>query len=242
MRALNCNEKNLVIRVIGWACFCLAVSSVSLVASAQDEALDSRVAKEFSISSARVLDLDFIQTERGVEADIMINGQQLTVEMQPHSVRSSNFVLLEQIEDGSLVERVADDPRTLVGTLRGNKGSRVVGSMLAQGLAAKIVMGDGHVMFMEPIATKLNTPEFAGKHVLYSSSDTLPHAGTCGINGSPLHQFERVRIEGEKASRRNASPTVSAGTAPGIQIAELALDADFEYLSLIHISEPTRPY
>ena len=62
----------------------------------------------------------------------MINGQQLTVEMQPHSVRS-NFVLLEQIEDGSLVERVADDPRTLVGTLRGNKGSRVVGSMLLKG-------------------------------------------------------------------------------------------------------------
>ena len=228
-----CAARNLILRAIAWICLC----SIGLVASAQDASIDSRVAQEFAVSKARVLDLEFHPTQRGaVEAEIMINGQQLMIEMHSHSVRSSNFVLLEQIDDGSLVERVADSPRTVLGTLKGNKGSRIIGCLLDEGLAAKIVMRNGQVMFIEPIGTKLKDPEFAGRHILYRSDDTLPHAGKCGIEGAPLHRFENVRIANQRSSRfrRPSTPPVSNGTTPGgggIQVAELAVDADFEYFS-----------
>ena len=151
--------KSFVLRVISLECLCLIVLSFGFVASAQNEGLDSRVAQEFSITNAQVVDLDFIQTQQGiVEADIEIDGQQLTIEVQAHSVRSNNFVLMEQIEDGSLVERIAAPSRTCVGTLKGIKGSRVVGCMLDQGLAAKIVMGDGHVTVSYTHLTLPTTP------------------------------------------------------------------------------------
>ena len=232
-----CMARILVVRTLVWVCVCSTISLLGIVSNAQELSLDTRVAQEYSISKGQLHDLEFRPTERGViEADITINGQQLTIEMHSHSVRSSNFVLLEQIEDGSLVERVPDAPRTVLGTLRGNKGSRVIGCLLDEGLAAKIILRDGQVMFVEPVEAKLKEPEFAGRHVVYRSRDTLPHAGKCGVHGAPLHRFENVRIANEKNSRirRVTGPPVSAGNGQGggvIQVAELALDADFEYFS-----------
>ena len=229
--------KILVLRAIAWACFC-SLWSTGIFASAQDrEVVDSKVAREFSISKARVIDLELTPTLRGVvEADIVIDGQDLTFEMCPRSLRKSNFVLLEQMDDGSLIERAADAPRTVVGTLRGSKGSRVIGSIFDEGLAAKIVMGDGRVMFIEPVETKVNDPKFKGKHILYRSDDTLPHAGRCGIEGAPLHRFEDIRIANERSNRLGirSSPPENSGLGNGgggVQLAELAVDADFEYFS-----------
>ena len=208
---------------------------------AQTEKFDFQVAEEFGLSDGQILELDFVTNQRQVTtADIVVGGEEYEFELHPHSVRSSNFVLREQLADGSYVERTPEPPLTVKGALRGNKGSRVVGSMIGGGLAAKIVMADGQVFFLEPISSKIDDEQFNRKHVLYQSRDTKPHPGFCGVGGE-LKSIESVRFANERKERiaqlSNASgkndgdgPSPNGGSS-GIQIAELAVDADFEYFN-----------
>ena len=204
--------------------------------AAQSGKLDLQVASEFGISKGQIVDLDFSDVPRqGIIADIVLDGTEYTFELHPNSVRGENFVLKEQLADGSYAIRVPEAPRTVKGALRGSKGSRVAGAMLDEGLAAKIVMGDGKVIYIEPITSKIKDPAFDGKHVLYRTADTKPHAGLCGV-GNNLQRFEEMRFANENRDRvrrlaNGGGEGRGSGDGGGIQIAELGVDADFEYFS-----------
>ena len=216
--------------------FTMLLPNASL--TAQSDAIDSRVASEFGISKGQIVELEFAEIPRqGIVADIVLNGNEYTFELHPNSVRSENFVLKEQLADGTYAVRDPEPPQTVKGALRGSKGSRVAGAMTDEGLAAKIVMGDGQVLYIEPIASKIKGDEFERKHVLYRTADTKPHAGLCGV-GNNLQRFESVRMANDQQNRirrltgRSGGGTEGgSGDGGGIQVAELGVDADFEYFS-----------
>ena len=202
---------------------------------AQTEKIDSRVLQEFGITNGQVHELQFNRDKRDVvTADIVLGGEELTFELHQHSLRTETFVLKEQLADGTLVDSIPGAPRTIKGALRGDKGSRVVGSMFDSGLVAKIVMADGQVFYMEPISSRIDDPAFEAMHVLYRSADTKPSAGVCAVDGAPLLRFENVRLANELKSRLNTpadDTPLSLGGGSGIQTAELGVDADFEYFT-----------
>ena len=212
------------------AAMLIAASLSCSTANGQVDVSDIDVQSAFSISKGQVVQLNLDRTPgRPVVASIEINDEQYVLELFPHSVRSENFVLREQLADGSF--RVADPGpvRTMRGQLRGSKGSRVVGSMLDVGFSGKVVMGNGSVVFVEPLASQMNIDADRGLHVIYRSVDVNAHPGKCGVGNGPLHNFETIRIGNE---RRNSLQDPSANPAfggGGFAVAELAVDADFEY-------------
>ncbi len=156
---------------------------------------------------------------------VPIEGIKYTLDLSPFSVRADDFVFMVQLPDGSYVEKDPGVARTLNGNLRGIDGSSVVGSMLETGLAAQIVLPDGREFFIEPLASKLANRDVS-QHVVYLKSNTKPHHGRCGVvakgNGRSFH------LEG----------TITGATFP--RVAQIAIDADFEYFTRWGTDQATR--
>lgn len=221
---------NKLLVILVCAATCLMQHSIAV---AQTDKLDSRIAKQFTLTDGEVVDLEFVQGPHDITfVEIIIDGEEYTLELHPYSVRSDNFILKEQLADGSLLDRIPGPVRTVKGALQEDKGSQVYGSLLDEGLHAKIVMTNGRTLFIEPVSSKIDEVEFAGRHVVYRPTDTMPHPGKCGMVGGNLHSFEGVRIANERRRRHNGGgPAYPRGGSGGIQVAEVAVDADFEYFS-----------
>ena len=215
-------------------------------ASAQFEQLPTEIVDAFQVTRGQLVELDLDTTPgQVVREPVNINGTDYSFELFPNSIRSPKYILREEVAPGQFVNRVPEAPRTLSGSLIGSKGSRVAGSMLDDGLSAKMVMGDGEVMFIEPLVSKMKaiagTPQ-ANMHLIYKPTDTVPQPGTCGVPGRGQHLFEAVRqanlrqaeLRRQDALRRNArdeAPEIAFGTGPEDLIAEIGIDADFEFFS-----------
>ena len=195
--------------------------------------LAETVAEAFSLSKAEVVSLDFGSSQIGETyvAEVTIEGIEYEFELHPYSIRSKNFVLKEQREDGTLVEVDPGPSRTYRGGLRGDKGSLVIGSITEQGLGAKIIMSDGEVFFVEPVSSQIEAVEDTSLHVVYRWNNVQAHPGKCGVGNGPLHGFEVARRNQRRIRDFRNSAGPQRGVIPGINVAELAVDADFEYFT-----------
>ena len=198
----------------------------------------------FGLEQAQFVTLNIDRTsEQRVTAEIMIEGVNYMLDLRPHSIRTDDFLLKVQLEDGSLVDAKAAPPKTVRGTLIGSEGSRVVGSVLENGVNAKLSMGDGRVYFVEPVISKFPNLEPA-THVIYQSSDVKPHDGRCGVasienaNPQPLtinnetgatnRDVNDLRTQTQTNSELTTEP--QAGGAPqSLIFTEIGVDADFEF-------------
>ena len=97
---------------------------------------------------------------------VPIEGQMMTLDLVPNSVRAANFKALAQIADGSLVEVDPGPSRTYRGTVVEVEGSVVAGSLLDDGLHARIVLPSGEEYWMEPIAS-IVPGALRGQHAIY---------------------------------------------------------------------------
>lgn len=81
-----------------------------------------------------------------------LSGSALTFQLQPFSVRSSDFQLLVQQPGGALVAQAAPAPKTVRGTVLELPGSLVAGTQLANGLYALVIDPNGPAFWVFPAA------------------------------------------------------------------------------------------
>ena len=116
------------------------------------------------------------------------------------------------------------------------RGSRLVGAILESGLSAKVDMGDGQRFFIEPVSSKVVNNRFPALHVVYRSSDARTHGCTCGLEDHPLGPSGNLVNELQSTQRKpkrqgSQQDGYPEGGLPSLQVAELAVDADFEYFT-----------
>lgn len=183
------------------------------------ELVSSEVVNELlNLTASTVVQWD-LTDEPGVPLTVAVPvaGQNYTVELQPHSVRSADYQLKVQIEDGSLVDAEPGAVRTLRGRVVEVPGSVVAGSLLESGLQAKIIFNDDLIYWVEPLAPHL-AGVAPGSHVVYNSLDVQCGNGTCGLAAVAERKIDPLTMGGR-----------GAPCGATFCVAELGIDADVDY-------------
>ncbi|MHC4448346.1 MAG: M12 family metallo-peptidase, partial [Planctomycetota bacterium] len=152
-------------------------------------------------------------------APVLLDGQWMTLELTPHSVRSANYEVLAQVPSGALVPMPPQPVRTMRGSVLEVPGSTVAASWLDDGLRALILIPGSDRYWLEPVAARV--PEAAPSlHVMYQDTDIIATAGECGVSDD---------LVGDVAEPLGGGG--AGGTACGSDpvVAELGCDADYEY-------------
>ena len=207
---------------------CLLIMTLSSVGFCQEPIkASSEILEAFGLSKAQVVQLDpnFVAGQPLIEP-VLIDGKEYVFELFPRSIRAATHILKEQLADGSFRFVDPGAPRTFKGSLRGSKGSRVVGSMTDHGFGGKIIMGDGLTMYIEPVMSRLGDPALEGTHVIYSALDTAPTDAVCGV-GLGRVPFDQVRRNNLRRQELEWGQT-ALGTG-GLSVCEVGVDADFEF-------------
>ncbi|MCH2132863.1 MAG: M12 family metallo-peptidase [Phycisphaerales bacterium] len=154
----------------------------------------------------------------GLSLEVDLDGRPHRVMLNLKSVRSAGYQLMEQRDDGELYEVEPGPVNTYRGSIVGQGGSRVAGSILENGLTVTIRMSDGSQWYMEPL---LNRVRGAGPdhYVVYPQAAIDSPLRTCGTT-----EFEHGVVP--ELAGHGTTPPVRGGT---LWEAELACDADFEY-------------
>ncbi len=164
-----------------------------------------------------------LEPGKPLAATISLDGQPYRLQLAPHSVRSPNYQLLVQGEDGEIRQADAGPVRTLRGSVAGVPNSSVTASMLEDGLHAMIQLDADTRYWLEPIVRFV--PDAFDDYVVYSDDDVLPHGGTCGLPDAAA--AEKKLPPGIIIDR----PQTQTQTRGSFCIAELACDADTEYFN-----------
>ena len=165
-----------------------------------------------------------------------------------YSVRSNNFLVYEQREDGELHAIPPPEIRTYRGFIAGIPGSMVSASLLHDGLYARIDLRDGSpVRVIQPRSSFDGGPTSAS-HVIYNSADVLPDYGY--VMAEPLlpegYQLDQSNPFGnsgsnapnnggnihDEGSHGHDGPSAQGGGTFGAradETVELACDADYRY-------------
>ena len=204
-----------------FALFLGIVTTLALaVGLSRPKTAEDDILPKLGLKSGELITID--QMGKG-EMAITMNGQDYIIDYAVLSNRSKNFKLKVQSANGELVEQNAPPANTIRGTLRGVVGSRVVGCVTEDGCCARIRFPAGEDCYLEPVSRSLDSPAFAGVHVVYSDDDVIASAGQCGTVTN--------LVDAKQQFERNLASAASAATVTSLQVCELALDADFEYFS-----------
>jgi hypothetical protein len=149
--------------------------------------------------------------------DIELGDLPFTLDLWKDSQRTPGYQLLEDTGGGNL--RVVDPGpvRTFRGTLVEDPGSVVAGSLLDDGLYAKIMLTSGDMYWIEPLVGRTPNASF-GDHALYHQDDVLSTPGLCGVDRLADGGPELGDPPGE---------SISGTGYPWV--AELGCDADFQF-------------
>ncbi|MFT4542853.1 MAG: hypothetical protein ACI841_004374 [Planctomycetota bacterium] len=151
-----------------------------------------------------------------VLVDVTIDNFDYQLQMHPHSVRTQNYQVLEQLSDGSLINVAPAPVRTYRGTMLGAPGSTVSGSIEDTGLYARIQM-NGTEWWIQPIAQHVPSAR-PSQHAIYKTSWVLPVSGMCGSDSLATN------VQNQDFGSFGAPSTHGI-----LNVAELACDTDFEY-------------
>ena len=154
--------------------------------------------------------------ERPISVEIPIENVTYTLEVEPYSIRADEYKVLMQNDEGELYEVPAGPIRTLRGSLLEVPGSVVAGSLMEDGLYARIRFEDedNHEYWLEPVSAKLDrAPD--DLYVLYRTTDVIPSGGTCAADeqidvGSVLEMLAKYD-SAEAATRGDVICTAQLG-------------------------------
>ena len=185
--------------------------------------LIASVKAALGLTAGTIVGLDLDDTpSTPLQAVLPLDGQPVTLDLAPYSVRSANYQVLVQVEGGQLVPAPPAPIRTLRGVVAQIPGSTVAGSRLEDGLHAMITLPDGNRYWVQPIAPLVaGAPEHL--HVVYHDEDVLPILGFCGTND------KRLADAGEAPLGGGGSGADPCGANP--LVAELGCDAGVEYFN-----------
>ncbi|MDP6601239.1 MAG: M12 family metallo-peptidase [Phycisphaerales bacterium] len=154
-----------------------------------------------------------------LEIRIPYGGETLTLDLQPASVRSTDYHVLMQADDGSLYEVEPGPVRTLRGTVLGYPGSTVAGSLMENGLHATIHLSADERIWMEPIGDRIRglAPD---TYAFYRQEDIISSDGVCATADPDVSKL--LEILG------GMSPH-GAFRGATLYVTELGCDTDYEY-------------
>ncbi len=201
----------------------LSSTSLAFGAGADREALlQAEIDVSSGVSPQQIITLEALENAPGIPVihEITLGEDVLTLTLAPYSVRSSQYQILAQLENGEYVKHAPGPVRTLRGTFLERPDAQIAGAMLDDGLFLSILL-DGERFWMEPVPADLPSRR-PGDHMLYTAGDVHPHDMGCGVQHQPLGR--------EAMERRMPNPQGAAGGG-GVCIAELACDADTEYFN-----------
>jgi len=139
--------------------------------------------------------------------------------LEPVDVRGEGYQLLAQQADGSYVSAPAGPTATFRGSVLGAPDSAVAASLLPGGLSARLLLGGGREVWIEPLPAGSGAPGGA-THAIYRGQDVLDPGGVCALETLP---DAGLHVAG--------SGSGATGAAGGLKQADLACDADFEFFS-----------
>lgn len=182
--------------------------------------LSAQVNDALGLGASGLLQLDrAVPRGRSLELELRVGGEDLLLEIWPHSVRAANYNLRAQLADGSIVEQAPGPIRTVRGQVVGEADALASGAVLEDGLHL-MFRHAGERWFIEPVPAQVGGPENAV--VLYRGCDVLPHGGTCGMSDAAMiDQVGDFVKDGAAADVQGAE----------ICVAELACDADVQYFN-----------
>lgn len=168
------------------------------------------------VETSTVVTLGIVEMpERTLTTVVPIDGGLYTLDLAPHSVRADDYQVQVQLADGSYRDVRPGPIRTLRGTVREVDGAVVGASLSDEGLRARIIFPDDTEYWVEPLASRV-AGAAPGQHAVFQGEDVPPSGGTCQTLHPPV--VEQQVSEGHG--------TIAAG---GLYVAELAIDADYEY-------------
>jgi hypothetical protein len=158
-----------------------ALLSLCAVSYSQGNLLQVQTNMAFGLQSSNIITLNGPFTPgQMLITDLDLAGMPVTLEMAPASIRHAEFALTVVSAAG---ERDVDpgDFRTMRGSILEDPGSIVAGSLLDDGLYARISLTSGDDYWLEPLTARVPAAR-PGQYVLYHNDDTISRAGTCGAD------------------------------------------------------------
>lgn len=197
----------------------LAVSALLVSGThAASSDLTRQAASLLQLDDVSVQRLDLpAQPETGATLDVELEGLSFTLDLTPFSLRAPDYHLFEDAGGGALREVDPGPVRSVRGAVLEDPGSLVSGSLLDDGLYAKVMLTSGDMYWIEPLVGRLQDAEF-GDHAIYHQKDVRPGSGLCGF-----------RDEGFGFVNPPAGETPAGAGYP--YVAELACDADFQFFN-----------
>ncbi len=227
---------------IGWWTTCIAVIGAGCLlgasaerAAAQHETrineharldLVARLAeRELGLDACAVSPIHApLEAGRAFSTTLDIAGERLVAEMHPHSNRAENFEIRVQHEDGSWTTQEPGPVRTYRGTLHGIEDAHVALTILEDGVYGAVLMPEGEMYHVEPLALRLREAGL-DDHVIYRSSELI-EAGL-GLSCASEHEHVVTTI-----ARSVAERGVPTGCGGSLCVAEIAFDTDQQYAAL----------
>ena len=156
---------------------------------------------------------------QSIEISIPFEQAIHTLKLEPYSIRADGYTVLMQDETGALYEVQAGPIRTLRGSIVELEESTVAGSLMPDGLHARIRLANGQEYWMEPVGSKI-TKAPLNLYAFYRTQDIVPHDGKCGVvqlkqnalSFGSQSQHEQLRSIGNE-----------------LCTAQLGVDTDYEY-------------
>lgn len=210
---------------------CLLVGNVAAATNTaaernatQPKQLSDRANAAFGLHRSEIVHTVISPTDAGgAFAFVPNDAGPFVIELNEHSVRSDAYQVLVQGADGSLRPAESTAVRTMRGEVLNISGATVAGTMMDDGLHARVTLPDESEYWIEPIAGRVAD---AGndQYVVYRTEDVKDTNATCAAG-------EHLRIGhafggGEHGGGGHGGEGASTGT---ISVAELACDADVEY-------------
>ena len=194
-----------------------ALLGLCAVGHTQGNLLQTQTNMAFGLQSSNIITLNgpFVPGQTLV-TDLDLAGMPVTMEMSPFSIRSAGFSLAVA---GATGQRDVDpgDFRTMRGSILEDPGSVVAGSVMDDGLYARISLTSGDDYWLEPLVARVPGAS-SNQYVLYHNDDTISRAGTCGS--------DRLADNEPKIVPPPAGDTYTMGMH---YTADLGIDSDYRF-------------
>lgn len=202
----------------------LALLAVPAAAQVQLSATDiSTLRGDLAVSRLTLQELSLPeQAGSAFEVTVGLDGAPMRLLLSPHSMRSADFQLLVQVEDG-IIEQAPAPVATYRGEVEGVPGSVVAASLLDGQLTALVRLAPGLPVFGVQPASAAVAGASRRLHAVYSSADRLSLDAECGTDTSAPWVPE---------------PPIPAGPADADKVCEIACDADVEFYNKNNQSVP----
>lgn len=184
-----------------------------------EENRQRRVAAHLSLSKCTLQKLSIDVAGEKLRTVFRVDDEIWTLVAARHSLRSSDFqVLIQETENGPLVDIPAPPVRTYRGTILERPGLVATVSFTDERLLAFIITPADVITIEQVTGLGVDAPK--DEYVVYRNSDMIADTvHQCGVK-------DGLRINGGEDL---SPPGTATGTGTGFSVAEIAADADVEF-------------